>query len=127
MKYFEPIYDDGPTVIMPIEGIICKVTVTVRYNEKIWMPIDADVIIEPTDEPFINKDNYKDSYFKFGGYPEFRQGEVVPMSHDNKQYTFICSILNNWGDMGTGNVFALVRVNDNKITVEDVFVEASCS
>ena len=46
-----------------------------------------------------------------------------PCSDDGLPYTYICTIENDWGDMGNGNIFALIR----DFKVEDVWVEASCS
>ena len=55
------------------------------------------------------------------------------MSDDGRHYKYICTINNYWGDVGNGNIFALLEKDwDDEagdfvgFIVEDVYVEASC-
>jgi hypothetical protein len=137
MKNTSSIYTNEPNVVMFLNGVKCKVSVNIIYDDyhSPGMPIDAKISIERTDEPLTvgiqpannGWSNRHTADYKFGGYPFFLQNVVEPCSNDGLPYTYICTIQNNWGDLGNGNVFALIRNFDvDKIAIEDVFVEASC-
>lgn len=118
---------------MMIDGIKCKITIEVEYDESSSMPIDAKLDIKKTEDPLTESDDHPRCYFKWGGYPEFIQNEVCPMSDDGRHYKYICTINNYWGDAGNGNIFALLEKDwDDEdgdfvgFIVEDVYVEASC-
>lgn len=136
MQNFQPIYNNSPEAIMHIDGIKCKISIEVEYDEMGGMPLSAKVEINKTEEPLSVSDTIKGkygpqvnilSYYKWGGYPRFIQNEVCPMSEDGRLYRYLCTINNNWGDMGNGNVFALIKPSEKGFDVEDVYVEASCS
>jgi hypothetical protein len=131
MNFTASIYTNEPNVVMYLNGVKCKVSVEIIYDdyETPGMPINAKVNIEPTEEPLtvgIKRMAYQcrqPAYYKFGGFPVFLQMVSEPCSDDGLPYTYICTIENDWGDMGNGNIFALIR----DFKVEDVYVEASCS
>ena len=126
VKFYQSITNSEPQVVMLIDGIKCKLSIDVEYDEYSAMPMSAQLSIAKTDEPLSTSDN-KSYYFKWGGYPVFVQSECSPMSEDGRLYKYICTINNSWGDMGNANIFALLSPSEEGFTVEDVFVEASCS
>jgi hypothetical protein len=124
MKFGCAIHSNSPTVVMFLNGTKYKVEVDVTYDDYCAMPVDAVVKIERTDEA-LNLSGKHNDYYKFGGYPIFIQTPREPIGENGKPYTYICTIQNNWGDMGNANIFALISDCGDKI--EDVYVEASCS
>ena len=116
------VYTEEPTAVIYLQGKKYKVTIDVTYSEDpAGMPEYASVSITPTEEPLtINKS--VNGYYKFGGSPHFIQNEFHPADDDGFPYCYICTLNNEWGDCGNGNIFALIK-NDQ---VLDVFVEASC-
>ena len=125
MKSLSSIYTDSPNVVMYLNGLKYKVSIDVEYCESSAMPTDAKVEIERTDEELTKSSGNCSDYYKFGGFPIFIQNSVEPMADNGKPYTYICTINNDWGDMGNANIFALI--SDSGEEIEDVFVEASCS
>lgn len=125
MKTPSSIYTDSPSVVMYLNGFKYKVSIDVEYDEHSAMPTDAKIDIVRTDEELTKSSSKTNNYYKFGGYPIFIQTPVEPMTDSGKPYTYICTINNNWGDMGNANIFALISDSDDNI--EDVYVEASCS
>lgn len=124
MKFGSAIFTNSPKVVMYLNGVKYKVEVDVEYDDYCAMPIDAIVKIERTDEA-LSLSGKHNEYYKFGGYPIFIQSSYEPIGENGKPYTYICTIQNDWGDMGNANIFALISDCGEKI--EDVFVEASCS
>lgn len=120
------IHTNDQSVVMYVLGHKCRVTVDVDYDEYCNMPTNAKVSLELTDEDLTVSESRK-QYYKFGGYPVFVQSPICPVSAEGIPYTYICTINNNWGDMGNGNVFALIKYRRSILVVDDVFVEASCS
>ena len=124
-------YTNRYTAIIFINGKKCRVTISdIELEDYSSMPIDAKVKIEPvgdSEQIDVNQDSdyngRRKPYFKFGGWPDFIQNECEPVAEDGTPYTYICTINNDWGDCGNGNVFALIRDN---FFVEDVYIEASC-
>jgi hypothetical protein len=125
MKYAQAIYSSEPSVVMYLHGKKYRVTVDVTYDDdQPARPNSATVTLELTDEPVTEcEPHIYYCWFKFGGYPEFMQGEVLVTDDDGNPYTFICTINSHWGDSGNGNVFALIK--DDKVI--DVYLEASCA
>lgn len=124
MKSPSSIYTDSSTVVMYLNGLKYKVSIDVKYDEHSAMPIDAKVDLVCTEEELTKSSGKTSNYYKFGGYPNFIQTPVEPMSDYGKPYTYICTINNDWGDCGNANIFALI--SDSGDNVEDVYVEASC-
>lgn len=122
------IYSDSPSVVMYVNGVKCQVTVDIEHDEDSGMPIHAKVEILFEGFRPLTPSGKSNCYYKFGGWPEFTQLPIEPMAEDGTPYTYICSVNNNWGDMGNANVFALVRYDAVNcwVFVEDVYVEASC-
>lgn len=121
-------YTNEPTAIMFINGVKCRVTVDISYDDHA-MPVDAKVQIETVSESepiCTNQEKISQAYYKFGGWPDFVQNKWEPVADDGTPYTYICTVECNWGDSGNGNVFALIRRGQLGFVVEDVFVEASC-
>ena len=68
------------------------------------------------------------SYVKWGGYPHFKQSECIPMSDDGREYKYICTVNNDWGDMGNCNIFLLFKKEEFiGLCIEDIYMEYSCS
>jgi uncharacterized protein YwqG len=124
MKYGSAIYSSEPSVVMHLNGKKYKVIVEAEFSEEIpAMPVSAKVDISLTEEPVTISDESGWCRYKFGGYPHFIQGEVLPTDDNDQPYAYICTIESNWGDCGNGNVFALIK--DDKVV--DVYVEANCA
>jgi len=115
---------DDSEVVMWLNNKKCKVNVEIEYDEYSSQPIDAKLNIVFTDEPLTTAK--VSGYYRFGPFPDFIQSACWPVSAEFKPYTFICTVYNGWGDMGNGNVFALLEETTTGYDVLDVFVEASC-
>lgn len=118
------ILTDDSEVVMWLNNKKCKVSVEIEYDEHSSMPLDAKLDIVFTDEPLTK--SKAAGYYRFGPFPDFTQSACWPVSAEFKPYTFICTVDNSWGDMGNGNVFALLEETETGYAVLDVFVEASC-
>ena len=125
MKSPSSIYANYPSVVMYLNGLKYKVSIDVKYEEYSAMPVDAKVEIERTEAELTKSSGNRNDYYKFGGFPIFIQNPVEPMAENGKPYTYICTVQNDWGDMGNANVFVLI--DDSGETIEDVYVESSCS
>lgn len=135
-KFGVSFYTNCTTAVIFVNGKKCRVTISdIELEDYSSMPIDAKVKIEPVgdlEQIDVNPDptrprpifgGRRKPYLKFGGWPDFIQNECEPVAEDGTPYTYICTINNDWGDSGNGNVFALIRDN---FFVEDVYIEASC-
>jgi hypothetical protein len=134
MKFFKSICTDQPSVIIPLkyfyiadqtDNAVIKIAIEWSCDEHSCMPVSAKLdICRSNDEATENEEG---GFYKWAGFPEFIQSNFQPISDDGRLYHYICTIQNDWGDMGNANVFALLGGwKDDRLIVEDVFVEASC-
>lgn len=124
-KFGTSVFTNHPSAIMFINGVKCRVDVEIKFADG-GMPVDANIQIEAVNASEPMKSNAvarRNTFYKFGGWPDFIQNPCEPVAEDGTPYTYICTVNNNWGDCGNGNVFALIR---DGFKVEDVYVEASC-
>ena len=142
MKFQQPIYTDKSTVTIPLKNLYItdqqdntnvEITIDWSCEEYSGMPNDATLTIKRTTNP-PTPTQKPNSLYKWGGYPEFVQTPIQPISDDGRLYHYICTIKNDWGDMGNANIFALIakpneaaQWKDDQLQIEDIFVEASCS
>lgn len=126
MKLKKAIWD-GYEAFVPFKGEPYHIEIEVDHDDR-GVPSKCRIIhFEPTN--FIRETHFNNTHFiKWGGYPDFCQGEYMPESDDGVPYTFLCCSDRYWGDSGTFNVFVLVREKDEngKWIIEDVYMEASC-
>ena len=122
MKFFRPYYsDDCDNVIYLNRPYYIKFEVD--YDDY-GIPSTARIIeFAPTDK----KRNPIGDFVKWGGSPEFRQCEYYPLSDNNAVYDYICTVNNNWGDMGNSNLFILFDKSKDVWEILDVYLESSCS
>lgn len=135
MKQNKPTYTNKSTVIIPLKNLHitkqtdnthAEITIDWSCEEYSGMPTTATLKIQKTNKPTTESDK-TNSLYKWGGYPTFIQGHIQPLSEDGRLYHYICTIQNDWGDMGNANIFALIGEWENDtLTVQDVYVEASC-
>ena len=136
MKWLNPIYTDESSVIIPLKyfhirnqtdnATVVEITIEWSCDEYSGMPKSAKLKICKSDKPITESTDHNGLY-KWAGFPIFVQNCVQPISDDGRLYHYICTIQNNWADMGNANIFALIGDwEDDILVVEDVFVEASC-
>ena len=127
MKFAQPIWTDDLKAIRKIHGANYKIELEIIYGDN-GIPDRCKVLYwELTHEKETENSN-KANYVKWGGYPIFRQGDQsVPMSDDGEPYMYLCTVDNNWGDMGNCNIFALLADTRSGFLPEDIYMEASCS
>lgn len=122
MKLSTEIWTDESDVVMYVNGVKCKIEIEPQHNSQTGIIDRVNIKINKTEED-LTKEGRSGYYYKWGGWPIFRQQSVIPASDDNKPYTYICTINNDWGDMGNVNVFVLI---DENFCVKDIFIETSC-
>ena len=123
MKNLEPLTTDNTTAIIELGGLTYRVSIEVDYSDGVPSAVSAG--LEIVSLPLTEK--VPGGWVEWLGYPKFRQGPVYPHSDDGRPYTFICSVDDCWGDMGTANIFFLFKKNCLPFEIEDVYMEASCS
>lgn len=126
MKFKGPVWTDDTHAIVPIKGQNFFIAFDIEHDMD-GVPFKANIVdyVETTFPATQEKDNIRYFYVKWGGYPDFKQGELVPFSDDGREYTYLCTVYNDWGDMGNCNLFLLM--GEDGVTIEDVYLEASCS
>ncbi len=108
------------------DNTVVEITIDWSCDEHSGMPTSAKLKICKSDKP-VTENTKNDSLYKWAGFPIFTQGHIQPVSEDGRLYHYICTIQNDWGDMGNANIFALIGDwEDDNLVVEDIFVEASC-
>ncbi len=124
MKFKRAFYTDDTCAVFEIQGIPYYIKFHIEYD---YDGVPSKAIIEEwniTDKKLEETKNA--SYVKWGGYPIFVQSEIIPMSDDGKEYFYLCTIDNDWGDSGNCNVFVLLEESEFGLIPKDVFLEASC-
>jgi len=109
-------------------GMVFNLKFEIIYDEN-GVPIKAEIDYCCNTHMSVEMNGDRGSYVKWGGYPHFKQGEVVPISDDGRKYEYICTVDNGWGDSGTCNLFILFSKNEvwPGPEIEDVYLEYSCS
>mgnify|MGYP000349606539 CR=1 FL=1 len=128
MRFKQPIFTDDLSAVIEIDGSPVDIELELLYDNE-GIPSKVNVIrFEDTSKP-LTIECPRSDYVKWGGYPDFKQSEVIPVSYDGREYKYLCTVYNNWGDMGTCNIFVLFKQDYNGVTmqVEDIYLEASCS
>jgi len=135
VKFFNSIYTNESSVIIPLkhfyisdqtDNTIVEIAIEWSCDEYSCMPDSAKLDIYKSNKP-VTESGKSNFLYKWAGFPEFIQNKFQPISDDGRMYHYICTIQNNWGDMGNANVFALIGDwKDDILVVEDVFVETSC-
>lgn len=126
MEFKRPVWTDDTHAIVPIKGQNFFIAFDIEHDNN-GVPFRANITeyVETTFPATKEKNGSKYRYVKWGGYPDFRQSEVVPFSNDGREYSYLCTVYNNWGDSGNCNLFILM--GEDGVTIEDIYLEASCS
>ena len=128
MKLKQPIFTDDLSAVIDIDGSPVDIELELEYDND-GIPSRIKVIrFEDTNKP-LTVEKPRSDYVKWGGYPDFKQSEVIPVSDDGREYKYLCTVYNNWGDMGTCNIFILREISCDQVinVIEDIYLEASCS
>ena len=122
MKILPIIYTDDTRAIVQINGTHYDIDFELHYDESCVPQSCTFHKFNKTNQP-LTQDSNSANYVRWRGAPDFRQGQVIPTDDDGVEYSFLCTINNNWGDSGTVNIFVLIK--DNLLIYH--WVEASCS
>lgn len=123
MKLLLPIWTDDCEATILFRGEPYFVKFEIVYDDH-GVPHRCDLLrFCPAQLPL---DEDRGNYVQWGGYPHFKQCEVMPFADDGRPYDFLCMVDNGWGDSGTCNIFVLVRQGQTGYEVEDLYMEYSC-
>lgn len=118
MKFLKPIWTNELEATILINGVRTYVALELEYDDS-GCPEKCNLLdFDQVDTGPLTIS--KGTYVKWGGWPDFIQGEICPTGDDLVPYFYLCTIYNNWGDSGNTNVFIDLRT-------KDVYIEASCA
>ena len=127
MKLIHPLWTHEPEACVLINNTPVFVKFDIEYDND-CVPSKVNILeFTETKQPLDEQRMDRPNYVRWGGYPDFKQCMVVPTSDDGREYKFLCTVYNHWGDMGNCNIFLLLKNDKLGMCVEDVYLEASCS
>ena len=135
MKFLPIICTEEYNAVIEYRGQKYSVGIDISYDND-SIPEKCNISFERVfdKELSVTPNDYdRGNYVKWGGYPNFLQGECWPATDEGIPYDFLCTVENQWGDMGNCNVFILTKkvecdvLKDNyHYEIVDVYMEASC-
>lgn len=135
MKFLPIICTEEYNAVIEYRGQKYSVKIDISYDND-SIPEKCNISFERTfdEELSVTPNNYdRGNYVKWGGYPHFLQGECWPATDEGIPYDFLCTVENEWGDMGNCNIFILTKKVECDVLREnyhyeivDVYMEASC-
>jgi len=126
VQFRNPQYTDDIENIIILHGRPYYINLELVYDDN-GIPMGVKVLdFELNSDRKVNYTKWHAWSVKWGGFPEFVQGEVVPVSEDGRPYQYICTVNNNWGDNGNCNIFILFSGAKFNQKIEDIYLEASC-
>lgn len=135
MKFLPIICTEEYNAVIEYRGQKYSVGIDISYDND-SIPEKCNISFERVfdKELSVTPNDYdRGNYVKWGGYPNFVQGECWPATDEGIPYDFLCTVENQWGDMGNCNVFILTKkvecdvLKDNyHYEIVDVYMEASC-
>lgn len=127
----QEIWTSENEVVKKIYNRKFHIVVEINYSDTEVIPDSCLVELEETDkeENYCHIDRYsshsRNNYIKWGGYPDFIQGTIYPKSENPlHEVYYLCTVYDEWGDMGNNNVFLIL--DENKLPIGS-FHEYSCS
>lgn len=130
MRFLNPIYTHEWSAIIIYRGEKYAVSVELEYNNH-GMPDRCSVQFAPAPNAELTKSidhNIAGLPYevKWGGWPEFIQGEIWPATDDGNPFDYLCTINIQWGDNGNVNIFISTQKTATGYEVLETYLEASC-
>lgn len=136
MKLLQPICTEEYNAVIEYRGQKYSVEIDILYDDDCVPKKCTVVSFEKTFDKdlSVSKAKYfKGNFVKWGVCPRFLQEECWPATDEGIPYDFLCTVENQWGDMGNCNIFILTKKVECDVLREnyhyeivDVYMEANC-